>query len=262
MNASNYGLRFGQYLTGDDRRPALRIHLLGPAWVEWKGQALAIRRRQTRALLFCLATKQQPVPREELCFGFWPDEPEVQAHRQLSHLLSHLRNALPEPDLVRSINDSLELDPERVWRDAAEFRAACAILEVDNAPRLEKAIQYYRGPFLSGFSLPAAPEFELWVSEQRTLHERLYLDALRVLLRSEASYVDYNRAIKYARMYLQVDELAEDVHRQLIVLHVLSGDRPAAMQQYNQCRTILERELGVAPLPETRAVYEALLQTN
>lgn len=240
--------------------PTLRVYLMGPAWVEWQGEPLVIRRRQTRALLYCLAAKQHPVPREELCFGFWPDQPESQGHRQLSHLLSHLRTALPDPSMVQGFGDALEVDARRVWCDAVAFRSACANLEIEQAPSLEYAVQLYRGSFLSGFSLPAAPEFELWVSEQRTLHERLYLDALRVLLRGETSYVDYERAIKYARMYLRVDELAEDVHRQLMILHVLSGDRPAALQQYKRCATILQRELGLEPLPETKAVYKAMLQ--
>jgi DNA-binding SARP family transcriptional activator len=236
--------------------------LLGPAWIEWQGQALSIGRRQTRALLYCLAAKQHPVAREELCFGFWPDRAEAQAHRQLSHLISHLRAALPDPELVQSVNDTIELDWQRVWCDASALRAACSWLEPENARELEQAVHHYRGPFLSGFSLTAAPEFELWVSEQRTLHERLYLDALRVLVRLGATGMEYDRAIKYARMYLQVDEMAEDIHRELMVLHVMSGDRPAAIQQYKRCADILKRELGVEPLPETRAIYKAILQNN
>lgn len=243
-------------------QPGLRVYLLGPAWVEWQEQPLSIGRRQTRALLYCLAAKQHPVAREELCFGFWPDEADAHAHRQLSHLLSHLRAALPDPNLVQSVNDTVELDWQRVWCDAAALRAACASLDPENARQLEQAVQHYRGPFLSGFSLPAAPEFELWVSEQRTMHERLYLDALRVLLRCEAGHMDYSRAIKYARIYLQVDELAEDIHRELMVLHVMAGDRPAAIHQYQRCAAVLQRELGVEPLPETRAIYKAVTQNS
>jgi DNA-binding SARP family transcriptional activator len=247
---------------GNVGQPNLRVHLLGPAWIEWQEQPLSIGRRQTRALLYCLAAKRHPVAREELCFGFWPDNAETQAHRQLSHILSHLRSALPDPELVRSVNDTVELDWRRVWCDASELRAACMKLGPENVDELEQAVRYYRGPFLSGFSLPAAPEFELWVSEQRTLHERLYLDALRVLLCHEVTAMDYARAIQHARMYLQVDEMAEDIHRELIVMHVMAGDRPAAIQQYKRCAAVLERELGVEPLPETRAIYRAVVQNK
>ena len=48
-------------------------------------------------------------------------------------------------------------------------------------------------------------------------------------------------------------------HRRLIQIHALSGDRSAAQRQFERCSAILDRELGVSPLPETRAVYEAAL---
>ena len=38
------------------------------------------------------------------------------------------------------------------------------------------------------------------------------------------------------------------------------GDRNAALQQYERCLTVLERELGISPLPETRAVYQLVLE--
>jgi predicted ATPase len=36
------------------------------------------------------------------------------------------------------------------------------------------------------------------------------------------------------------------------------GDRAAALREYGRCATVLERELGVEPLPETVALYEAV----
>jgi DNA-binding SARP family transcriptional activator len=241
---------------------ALRVFLLGPAWAESCDGPLLIRRRQARALLYCLASKLQPVPREEICFGFWADKPEGAASRYLSHLLSHLRTALGTPDLIRNNNDTLDLDPSRVWSDAVAFRAECNLPDARNIVALERAVELYRGPFLSGFSLPAAAEFELWVTEQRSLHERIYLDALAALIEAETTLGDYSKAILYARRYLRIDDLAEDIHRKLMVLHVMSGDRPAALQQYDRCACTLQRELGVQPLPETRAIHNAIRQNS
>lgn len=237
----------------------LRVYVLGPSWIEWQDQTLSIRRRQARALLYCLAARLEPVPREQICFNFWSDKPDVAARRHFSHLLTHLRNALPDPSLLRSINDAVLLDPSRVWCDAVAFRRACTNPNAEHCHILERAIQLYRGPFLSGFSVSDAPEFELCMAEQRSICERLLLDALRVLISAETTRLDYSRAIQYARMYLDIDDLAEDIHRNLIVLHVLNGDRPAALQQYQRCVTILKRELDVGPLPETRALYQAIL---
>lgn len=254
MTEDTNGLEFAPGAQHD-----LRVYALGPSWIEWQGQTLSIHRRQARALLYCLAARLEPVPRELICFNFWSDKPDAMARRHFSHLLSHLRKALPDPTLLRSINDAVLLDPNRTWCDAVVFRRACAKLDADHCHILERAVQLYRGPFLSGFSVSDAPEFELCMGEQRSMCERLFLDAIRVLMNAETARLDYSRAIQYARMYLDIDEMAEDIHRNLMVLHVLSGDRPAALQQYQRCVTILKRELSVDPLPETRALHKAIL---
>jgi DNA-binding SARP family transcriptional activator len=47
-----------------------------------------------------------------------------------------------------------------------------------------------------------------------------------------------------------------------MMLHLLAGDRPAALQQYERCVSVLKRELGIEPLPETRAVYRAIMDNR
>lgn len=124
---------------------------------------------------------------------------------------------------------------------------------------LQRAVDLYRGPFLAGFSLPASPEFEAWVTQERYAAERRYLEALAALMDRRAASGEYASAIACARRYLETDDLAEEVHRRLIELYAAAGDRSAALRQFERCAVILERELGVSPLPETRAVYQAVL---
>ncbi len=240
----------------------LRVYLLGPAWFEWGGRQVAVCRRQARGLLYRLAAQLQPVPREELCYAFWPDVPDAAAHRHLSHLISHLRQELPEPDLICSTNELIELDPYRTWSDADDFRAACSMPDAREPAELEEALELYRGSFLAGFSLPDRSEFELWAERQRSSYERLYLDTLASLVNILANREDYPRAVQYAREYLKVDELAEEMHRRLMILHIKTGNRPAALQQYHECVSRLKRKLSVDPLPETRAVYQAIMRNE
>lgn len=235
--------------------------MLGPAFVEWQGQRLPVARRQARALLYRLAAQVEPVPREELSFILWADEPEADGHRHLSHLLSQLRQSLPLPAVVRAKNELVDLDRHLIWSDSAFFGAACA-RDGEDVRLLKQALELYRGPFMYGFSLPACPEFGNWVAAQRTHYERLYLDALTSVIDLEARQANYHRAIFYARRYLRVNELAEDVHRQLMTLHLMSGDRPGALQQYERCVYVLKHELGIEPLPETRAVYRAIMDNR
>jgi len=239
---------------------ALRIYLLGPPAVVWADRSLALSRRQVRALLYRLAAGRQPVPREQLCCLFWSDAPEVTARRHLTGLLSHLRRALPTPDMLITAGDLVGLHPGRIWYDAAVFERLCTARgHPVHVETLQQAINLYRGPFLAGFSLPTCAEFETWATMERQTWERLYLETLATLIEERAGRGEYASAIACARRYLATDDLAEDIHRRLIELYAASGDRGAALRQFEQCVMVLERELGVNPLPETQAAYRAAL---
>ena len=55
-----------------------------------------------------------------------------------------------------------------------------------------------------------------------------------------------------------IDNLSEEIHRRLIELYALTGDRAAAARQYEHLVAVLERELGLDPLPETQAIFHAV----
>jgi hypothetical protein len=84
-----------------------------------------------------------------------------------------------------------------------------------------------------------------------------YLTVLEQQVAYHRSIGDYPAAIKYTRQYLAIDELAETMHRSLIELYMTVGNRAAGQRQYEQCALVLERELGVSPLPETQAALQA-----
>jgi DNA-binding SARP family transcriptional activator/predicted ATPase len=231
---------------------ALHIKLLGPPAVHWQGQPLAIPRRHVRALLYYLAVQEHPVARDIICLLFWPDIPDNEAHRNLTRLLAHLRMALPEAGLLVAADGTLDLNHRRLWCDAAAY--ACAGPEA-----LEEAARSYTGPFLAGFDLPGCPEYDGWVSIQRSAFERIHLENLAKLSTAAAGRKDFGLAIEHARRYLEIDPLAEEIHRRLIWFYAQAGQRSQALRQFELCVTILEQQLGTDPLPETRAVYQAVL---
>lgn len=250
-----------------DCTAALRICLLGTPSVEWEDHPLDIPRCQARALLYRLAASQHTIPREHLCFLFWPDVPESTSRRNLTRLLTHLRRALPTAGLLTVAHDGIGLDSSRTWSDVAECARLCAALRESSQAagttgRLEtlyKCVNLYRGPFLAGFSLPECREFEAWSAQERYAQEQPYLEALDELIQDRTTRGAYAEAIAYAQRYLASDELAEKVHRHLIELYAAAGNCGAALRQYERCVTVLERELGVSPLPETQAAYQVIL---
>src|SRR5215207_2559581 len=88
----------------------LRIALLGPPTLMWGGQPFVIARRQARALLYRIAAAPNPVPREQLGFLLWPDSTESAARRNLTVLLTQIRRALPQPDLLVALDDAIGVD--------------------------------------------------------------------------------------------------------------------------------------------------------
>ena len=87
----------------------IQIYLFGPPKVERRGQLLAIPRSQARALLYRLAAQLHPIPRETLCFLFWPDTCEDTTRSNLSRLVSILHHALPLPEALVTGQDQIGL---------------------------------------------------------------------------------------------------------------------------------------------------------
>ncbi|MFN4219280.1 MAG: BTAD domain-containing putative transcriptional regulator, partial [Candidatus Bipolaricaulia bacterium] len=86
-----------------------------------------------------------------------------------------------------------------------------------------------------------------------------YLHALKELAAYYTEQKDYTHAIAWARRALAVSPLQEDLHRAVMQLYALTGDRAAALRQYADCQALLQKELNATPLPETQALYERIL---
>src|SRR5262249_41150380 len=124
------------------------------------------------------------------------------------------------------------------------------------ARRRREAAALYRGSFLEEFFLNGAAAFEEWALLKR---EALHHRALHAL----AHVADYNErqgayedARRYAQRQLELDLWNEAAHRQVMRTFALTGQRSAALHQYDLCRRVLAGELGVAPEAETTALYE------
>lgn len=233
----------------------LELRLLGIPEMTWRGKTYKLARRQARALLYYLSDAAAPVARDQLLYLFWPDESEAKARRNLTRLVSYLRQELPHPEILLVTHAALQVNPERVQVDTKRFINLCA-----NEATHAQAVTLYQGPFLWGFSLASSPEFDLWLTEAQGRYEARFLKTLANLVYAKRSQGAYAAAIEYAQLHLAVDDLVEEIHRHLISLYAAQGNRTAALRQYETCVQVLERELGVSPLPETYAVYESVLQ--
>jgi DNA-binding SARP family transcriptional activator len=238
--------------------PRLRLELLGGFAARLAdGQPCLLPTKKVQALLAYLAIPPGRYhSREKLTALLWGDTPEPQARQSLRQALAMLRRALGEPGPVLTQGDAIALDPAAITVDVADVERA---LDEGGLDALERLSVLYRGDLLDGFGLAEAP-FEEWRALER---ERLHEVALEGLVKLLGSHVRAERAepaIQTARRILAVDPLQEAVHRALMRLLLRQGRRAAALQQYQVCVSVLQRELGTEPEEQTRDLYRELLR--
>jgi DNA-binding SARP family transcriptional activator len=234
--------------------PALEISLLGPPRVSRDGHAVSFDTRKATALLAHLALADRPRSRESLCELLWPSQDPEHARGALRRTLSALRKAVGE-EWIDAAADSVALrDGAGLAVDARRFRSLARLGATPH--ELEQAVALFRGAFLEGFSVRDCPEFDAWFAYEADALARELGAALGRLARTLLERGDYGSAIPHAQRWLALDELHEPAHRELIRLYALNGDRAAALAQYRRCVRTLSRELGVAPVNETAALFE------
>jgi DNA-binding SARP family transcriptional activator len=119
--------------------------------------------------------------------------------------------------------------------------------------QLTEAVTFYRDDFLSDLYLPDSAEFEDWAATKRV---ELHRQALEALTKHHIGRGAYDEAQTYAWHALEIDDLRESAHRGLMTALAASGQRTAALAQYQICQKRLRAELGVEPSAETTALYE------
>jgi predicted ATPase/DNA-binding SARP family transcriptional activator len=243
----------------------LRIQLLGGFQVERDGVALtAFHSQKAQSLLaYLLVYRDRAHPRSILATLFWGESDEARAQANLRNALYSLRHVLEGPQgrfgqYILTEGGAVRFHPKISYSlDVAEFEetveSALHTAGEERATLLNTAITLYKGDLLPGF-------YDDWVViEQEHLRE-LYLQALKELVAHYTEHRDYAHAIVWARQVISVSPLQEEMHRALMQLYALTGDRTAALHQYAECEAVLQRALNAAPLPETQTLYKKLLR--
>ncbi|MBP1693874.1 MAG: transcriptional activator domain, partial [Chloroflexi bacterium] len=233
----------------------LEVRLFGIPKIILDQKLLKLPRRKARALLYYLAAQDGTTPREKLLGLFWPDEPRASAQQVLRTTLHSLRQALGDllvtQDVFVSLDDSVRVDTKM-------FEAGLAGLQFD-PEHWGETLRMYRGDFLEEVDLPDNPLFEDWVIIERERFRRMAVRALTALSNWYEARQEYGQALTFLDQALSSNPLQEDLQRESIRLHYLAGDRPGAIRRYDELRRLLDREMGVPPMVETRALYDAIL---
>lgn len=225
----------------------LRITLLGTFHIELNGRALPIdawHRSKAKALVKLLAlSPQHRRHREQLIDVLWPETEPQAAGVSLRKAIHHARQVLGT-DMLRVHDDLVSLDADELWVDVDAFEAAA------RAGDVQAALELYKGDLL------AEDAYEPWAAGRR---EQLRTDVAGLLLDRAAELereTKHRAAAALLERLVALDPLHEEAYCQLIRLHGLAGNRPAALRWYGQLEDQLRKELGVEPGPKAHQLRD------
>ncbi|HVQ23185.1 MAG TPA: BTAD domain-containing putative transcriptional regulator, partial [Candidatus Saccharimonadia bacterium] len=245
----------------------LSVRLLGPVEIAADGRPVAFDTRKAVALLAYLAVVRRPTSREGLAALLWPESDGADARNALRRTLSVLRAGLAGRGLVVD-RSAVALEEGTVEVDLSQFRSALARARGHGHPAtdacracviaLDEALAWDRGPFMEGFALRDSEAFDEWQAAEGEAHRRDLAGALERLARARATERRWDLATDVTRRWLEVDPLHEPAHQLMISALARSGEVAGAIVQYRDLVRTLDRELGVAPLPETSELADAI----
>jgi len=189
--------------------------------------------------------------RDKLIAYLWPESDAERGRNLLKVSTYVLRSALGESALL-SEGDDLRLNADVVQSDLAEFETA--LERADHA----RVVALYRGPFLDGFFLSGAPEFEQWAERERERLAAGHRRALEALGEEAERERDFSRAADWWKMRAAQDPYDSRVAIRLMQALEASGNRAGALQHAAVHRRLLQQEFGIDAAPKVAALAEHL----
>jgi len=242
----------------------ISIRLFGTLCLEYGGRTLGprdfggVKPKQLLELLLC--ENGRPVPKDRLADGLWGERPPRSVDATLETYVSVLRRSLgccgwklvvTESRAYRFAMDSVQLDVDVFDANvalAARADTLTARIALDDALALAA-----RGEFL------ADEPYAEWVASLRRHYNGKILTALVATASAALSLGDAGGALMHAEAALLRDRFHEPAHRaRILALYALSRQHDA-LAAYMHCRRIFDEELGLEPMPETRALQKAIL---
>ena len=211
-----------------------------------------VSQRHRLALLALLrAAPRCTLPRERATASLWPEHPQHRARRLLNLTVHVLRRALGE-DVLVSAGDELRLCCDKIGSDVAAFEAAVA------AGDYAKAVGLYTGPFMDGFFLHDAPEFEEWLALERTRLGRAHATVLEALAHDAERRGSAVEAAAWWNRRARSDPLDSRVVLHLMTALEAVGATEQALRHAAAHTALLRAELEADPPPELRALTERM----
>lgn len=205
------------------------------------GSVVATQHRRLALLALVAVSRELGVSRDKLLGFLWPESPPDSARHSLEQLVYGLRRELG--DAIFLDGNPLRLNPNVVLSDIEALEQSL------ERGAFEDAATIYRGPFLDGFFLSEAPEFERWVASERSRLSERQASLLEKLATLAQGRHEPDRAVEWWRKRAALEPLSGRGALGLMRSLAEAGDRAGALQHARVYDMLLQQELQSAPDP-------------
>lgn len=181
----------------------------------------------------------------------WPRRDESHARKLLNQSVYVLRRALGD-SVILSAGDELRFAHETIECDVVAFEEA---LSAGDALR---AMDLYAGPFLDGFHLDDALEFERWVDTARMRLAGLRAEGLEQLAEAATTRGDAVSAVEWWLARAVHDPYDSRIALRLMESHVAAGNPAGALRHAETHERVLRSELQIELPDRMRQFVERL----
>lgn len=216
----------------------------------------AASQRRRLALLTLIATAGSgSISRDKLLAYLWPEGDTDNARHALRQSLHGIQRALSTDGLFVG-SELLQLDPTVISSDVVEFEQAIEA----RAPH--RAVALYKGPFLDGFFISGANEFDRWAERLRVRYAGDFIAALDSCATEATERGEHAAAVVWWRRLAA--ELPLSSRYALGAMRALSasGDNTGALHFAQMHEAAVREELGVEPDVAIRELAERLRATD
>ncbi len=220
-----------------------------------------------QALLAYLVLHPQRLHARDTLIGhFWDGLDPARARSALNTALWRVRAAIEPSDVppgryLTASHDGVGFNADGdAWIDVHVLKRRLSVLKLRPASlltggettELAATLALYTGELLDGM-------YWDWIVPERERLRLLVLDGMTLLMHVHALHNRYGEALRCGQRIIDLDPLRETVHRDLMRLHCAAGQRGLAVRQYESCRRVLQAELQIEPMPQTRALFEQVV---
>ncbi len=219
---------------------------------------------------FMLTHKDRSFTPESLMDHLWVSEEYSDPRSTLRKQMHRLRKTLGEDGIDESQRTILFTNGYYRWNDQISIKMDAEIFEnyVKNGDDQKEtspgvALKSYKDALnlYVGDYLPECTS-QYWVYAARNHYRRLYLKTVMNMIDLLKAREAYDEILELCQKAIQIDVYEEVFHINLLEAFMVSGEFRQAFEHYEYITGFYEREMGISPSDEMRAIYKRLLASQ